>query len=522
MMDRRRQNRILLALVLLAAAPMVFIQHLPLQDLPGWTVQSEILSNLDDARFAPYYSLLTAPVPNSLATVLISALGTFVGSTAAARLVALLTLFVFTFGFVSLRRMDGRLTPHIEILGALFCANHFFMMGYLNFVLGAGIAFFAVGYHRRRAAFFPLESSVVLAGLLTLTYFAHFFAFFSAVLAVGLVSFSIHKLNWKKLIPPAIAIVPGLVFLLWYAVARSGSFALGYELTPLKFVWYKLAPFAVLTNFEPLTPPLIAWVAVLINASVIFLLALLLAWLVKEKSVDLRSPLTIAALVLALLGLLAPTRLFELVRPGQRMLFIAFFFFLADVEPPRLLRKEVRSIIVTAIAVLVLLNSANTIAAGRAIDGYVEKMESALPAEARLLLVDGSYFDFQSHLSTGLKVLDPFSYPTAVHPLKAVGYYPLLDHGGLIGYLFPSGLIRVTPDRPPAVNRWEQLIDPERTASYTHIIVTGNTDEVAALVEAAAHSFRTATYDLYFAILEKKPPEPAPDDSFSPGLFWLY
>lgn len=476
-----------------------------MQDLPDWTLQAKILNNLDDPRFSPYYSMQLLPVPNSLGTLFMAGAGKLTGETTAAALLAFLIILLFTFGFVYLVRADGRLTPHLEIFGALFALNHFFMMGYFNFVLGLSLAFYAIGYYWRRAPNFTNESSALLALLLILVYLAHFLAFFIAVIAIGCIAWRTWFGKYNNYALVLFSFIPSMALLAWYAVGRNGSFDIGYEYTLLNFLWYKSAPFAPLSNFYPITPQPIAWGVVVANFLAIGTIFLFVIWLITKKYVSFRSPLPLAALILVVIGLLAPTKLFELIRPGQRLLFGAFFIFLAGVEPPRLLRRELKPAILFLVTMFIAVHSLNIIFAGKHVDQFLDSIETKIPTQSTLLILNDSHFDLDEEESIFEKIKDPFSYPAWINPLKSISYYHLAEHGGIIGYLFPSGLLKVVPTRPAPVNQIDQLKDPDRVKDYTNIIITGNTRNVLKISNAASASFKTIQFGGYYALLEKKP-----------------
>lgn len=504
-MDRKRQNLIILLLVLLMTLPMIFIRHIPMQDIPDWILQAKIINNLDDPGFSKYYSLRILPVPNSLGTLLIFAGGRFICEESAAKVVTFLAMILFTFGFVYLRRADGRLTPHIEMIGLLFGANHFLMMGYLNFSLGLALGFFAIGYYWRRAPFFAKESSVVLSFLLLLIYFSHFLAFLIAAITILIITWRTWFGDYKKYMLPAISFVPALLLFAWYAAARVGSFSIGYEYSITNYLFYKLSPFAPLSNYYPLSPALVAWGVALVNIIVILSLMALVIWLVKIKRAKFWSPMILASLVLFVLGLFAPTKFFELIRPGQRLIFASLFIFLAGVWPPRVLRKEVKLFPVMILATIIAVNGANMFFAGKHVDYMVRVIEKKIPKADNLLLLNDSHFPDKQNRTFLQKTLNPFSYPVWVNPLKQAAYYYVKDHGGLIGYLFPSGFIKVRDKRPAPINSLEHLASPDRTKEYSHIIITGKIRDMDFVTDGASHSFKTIYLDTYFRILERLP-----------------
>jgi hypothetical protein len=106
------------------------------------------------------------------------------------------------------------------------------------------------------------------------------------------------------------------------------------------------------------------------------------------------------------------------------------------------------------------------------------------------------------------KAKSPYSYPNWVNPLKQAAYYHVVNHGGMIGTLFPTGLIRVTSNRLAPVNSLSQLTDPARTKDYSHVVISGRPNTVNQLIGAAHHSFAIERYDVYFALLGPKPPTP--------------
>ena len=520
-MDRRRQNRLLLGLIVLLWLPLLLSNTVPMQDLPDWVLQGTILSHADSPLFAPFYHVRMIPAPNLALSLILAVLGPIIGMQAAAKIAAALTLLLFTAGFVYLRRADGRLTPHIEVLGALFAANHFYMMGYLNFMLGSGLAFIAVGYYWRRAGQFAKESAAVLAVLATAIYFCHFFAFFMTALAVFCIAWRTYYSRLRAYIAPLAALAPGVLFGLWYALARSGEFNIRYELSPLKHLWFKVMPFAPLSNFYPFSPQPIAWVVVLANIAVVAGLAVLFLWLIRMRAFDPRSPLTIAGMTLAVAGLLAPTCIFELIWPGQRLLFLAFFLLLADVNPPRELRMELSRKTAVLLAALLLFNSANMTMAARQVTAVAASIEQNVPEDASPLLIDTANFIWDKPKTALERLTDPFGYPAWVNPLKAVGYYHAAKHGGLIQYLFPTGVVEVTQTGPPLVQRQAQLSEVQRFAPYEYIVLTGRKSVADRIDAELPPQYREIAASPYYRILKRQPPQP-PRQGLAPGaLSWI-
>jgi len=478
---------------------------MPMQDIPDWILQAKILNNLDSDKFYPYYSLKILPVPNSLATLIIAGTGRFIGEEKGAEITTALCILLFAFGFVYLRRADGRLAPALEIIGVLFAVNHFLMMGYLNFALGLGLSFFAIGYYWRRAPFFAKESAIVLSVFLLLIYFSHFLPFLISSIAIMLIAWRTYYKDLKKYILPALSLAPTIPLLVWYTFARAGNFEVSYQYSIVNYLFYKLSPFAPVSNYYPITPTNIAWASVIANGFVILGSIVLVGWLIATKRARFWSPLILTSVFLAVLGLAAPTKIFELVRPGQRLLFASFFIFLAGIEGPRSLRKEIKLLTAFVFATIITVNGANMFFAGRHVDYLDDVIKREVVNPTNLLLLNDSHFENSKNESFLDKVRSPFSYPVWVNPLKLTAYYYVVDKGGLIGYLFPSGFISVRKERPPAMNSLSQLRDKDRIKEYSHIILTGPWKNHFAIQKAVSHSFKTSYFDIYFRILTRVP-----------------
>lgn len=501
---RRARNIILAAFTLYLLGLTLVVDIAPLQDQMDWVLQAKILAH-SSLPVAQDYAIRVQPVPNLLGTLAIALAGKALPIFTAARVVYALYLAWFVLAFVYLSRSDGRERPLVELLGPLYAMNHFFLMGFYNFVLGLAFVFFTLGLLRRRAdsrsPWFWLGFSLLVSA----TYLSHFLAF--AILALGCMLLALRRYgkNWRAYAPGALTFLPALAGLGWYVAVRGDEFWYHYAFhNPLYYLWYKVGPWAVASSYYPLTPTWAAWVNTSLNTLAIVAVPLLVLRALMKKRAPISNPLLLTALALTVIALLAPTRVFELLRPGQRLLFAAVLFFAAGATPGKPTAPQTYRLVTLLLAGLLFWNGYCWLDATVKTDAKLKVLSATLPADAEMLLVTDSHFHYREPRALCEKLADPYSYPNHVNSLRYLPYAQIIKHGGRIRSLFGTGIVHAkNRDLLPPINRPWHLTDPQRAGAYSHLVATGQADNLADIAQKTSLLFTELYRDDHLLIMER-------------------
>lgn len=483
----------------------LLVKVAPLQDQMDWVMQAKIIADPDNPAFAEKYLVQWQPVPNLLGTALIALLARLLPIFSAAGAAYALYLAGFVAAFVYLVRSDGQRRPLVELAGVLYAMNHFFLMGFFNFALGLVLAFLALGWLRRHLPGAKAKTWLVFCLLTTLTYLSHFLPF--AVLALGslVICTRAYRRKWKHYWPWLASLAPALGGLAWYSQSRAGEFFYHYAFhNALYYLWYKVGPWAVASNYYPLTPAWAAWVNVAINLAVISGIIALIALALGRRWFDLSSPLFWTAAALALIALVLPTRIFELLRPGQRLLFASVLLLAASTKARPISNRFYHWAIVV-LAALLLWNGAWWLYATDQTDRQLAVLEKHVTDTERLLLLADSHFHYREPRSYGEKLADPFSYPNSVNPLRYLAYVQAIEGDGAIRSLFGTGIVHSRGrNLLPAVNRPWHLSNPESAGRYSHLVATGKNENLADIADRAGALFQPVYQGRYLLIMNKR------------------
>lgn len=503
---RRTRNIVLAVCVLFLAAWPLAVPVSPLQDQMDWALQAAIMAHPDSPQWSADYAVDLAPVPNMLGTLVIAALAKVLPVFRAAAVAYALYLALFVAAFTYLVRGGDRERPWAELAGVAYAANHFFLMGFFNFVLGIALLWVALGWLRRHGDNARAPGWALFGLCVTLIYLSHFLAF--AILGLGTLLFAAatYRGAWRRWLAPAAAFAPALACLAWYARAHSSEFLIRFAFhNPLYYIWYKVGPWALASNYYPLTPAPAAWINAAINAVTIMAIGGFFVWAALRRRWDPRDTMAWLAGALLVIGLLTPTRLYELLRPGQRLIFVALLLGFAATRIPWAATRRRYATVVAALAVLLVWNAVWWgQAAGRLTDDAARLDQHVQPG-ARLLVVADSHFHFRENRPYREKLADPFSYPNSVNPLRYLPYRQVVLRGGYLRELFGTGVIHVRqPKKLPAVNRLWQLDDPDGAGRYTDLVATGLRPNLEAIAQRAAPLFERRHLGENLLIMRRK------------------
>jgi hypothetical protein len=470
-----------------------------------WVLQAKIISAPQQPIFARDYLVQWRPVPNVLGTLLIAAASKVLPIFTAAAAAYAIYLACFLAAFVYFVRSDGQARPLVELLGALYALNHFFLMGFFNFVCGMAAAFFALGWLRRRAAHTTWRTWLVFAFLALITYLSHFIAFGLLALASLLVCARTFGRTWRRYLAWLAALAPSLAGLTWYSAHRASEFWYHYAFhNPLYYTWYQVGPWAVASSYYPLTPNWAVWCNAALNAVAIVTIPLLIIRALLRKRLDLASPWLWAAAVLLVIGLAAPTRIYEMLRPGQRLIFLAVLLTAAASRPRPIAPKTYR-LAALALVGLLFWNGIWWHQAAQKTEADLQIVQRTLTPDCRMLLLADSHFHYREARPYCEKLVDPYAYPNSVNPLRYLPYAYLIEHGGYLRTLFGTGLVAVrNPELSPVVDRPWKLADPQAAGRYTHLVATGLPANLDDLARKAAPLFDSIYRGENLLIMKRK------------------
>jgi len=187
---------IVLFITMLVIAPVYLTQYPPLNDYPWHLARIIILSDLDSPVYSEFYKAGSFLLPNMAMDMVAIPLANLVGPENASRIFVALSLLSVMFGIMMLHKAAHKRFSPWPLLAVALLFNAMFRYGFLNYIFGMGIAFFAAGVwllikSRIRRIIFTLLMSLLLIML-------HFAAF--GIFAVIVGSVEIHNTvgRWRQ------------------------------------------------------------------------------------------------------------------------------------------------------------------------------------------------------------------------------------------------------------------------------------------------------------------------------------
>jgi len=181
----------LMAVAIALLLPILAVQHPPLVDYPNHLARAWILRQYGDTPgFRQNYELHLAPIPNLALDLLVPLLLRWFGVLAAGRIFLALTVILFIAGCHLLgKAVHGRPT-WLALPCAFFVYSVEFLWGFMNFVLGMALFLICIALWLRWREHWTTVRLLLLALLVTSTYFAHLMDYAFVALAIGLMTFS--------------------------------------------------------------------------------------------------------------------------------------------------------------------------------------------------------------------------------------------------------------------------------------------------------------------------------------------
>lgn len=219
-----------LLLVFLCILPVWAFEFVPLLDYPRHLLVAFEMKNILAGVPSGFFELNAFGVPNSLGHWLLVLLDFFLPVAIAGKVFLSIEIALFVFGAKYLFDSLNKKGNMLWLFGIVFVYGVFFVLGFLNFVLGLALAFFVLGYWERNIENMNKGKTAVLAGLTLLVYLSHIAAFFSLFFVAAVAAFFYFEKK-AKAVAAILPFVPALAAFAFFACAGNG----GSELFPL--VW---------------------------------------------------------------------------------------------------------------------------------------------------------------------------------------------------------------------------------------------------------------------------------------------
>lgn len=208
-------------LVLVLALPFAILDLPPLADLPDHAARYYLLTHTVPG-VAGHYAVNIRPLPNLLGDLIVIGLAPVVGFRAAVSLLLVLAAVLPVVGCFCLHRALFGRAHWWPLLSGLFAFNTLFLMGFVNFSLGLGIAFGVAAVWVALSPRRPGLATLLFAPLALLAALAHAFGFLFLAILIG--GYEIER-AWDRRGTPRAALL---------GVVRRG---LGLGLATLPALW---------------------------------------------------------------------------------------------------------------------------------------------------------------------------------------------------------------------------------------------------------------------------------------------
>ena len=188
---------IVLIITALIILPVFLTQLIPLNDYPFHLARIVILSDLDHPVYSEFYKQGSFLLPNMAMDMIAIPLASFVGAETASRIFVMLSLLSMLFGTMMLHYAAHKRFSPWPLLAVVFLFNGIFRYGFLNYIFGMGVAFFAAGlWLWMKPGYFRILVALIFSLLLVLLHFAAFGIF---AIIVGSIEIHAASTSWRKL-----------------------------------------------------------------------------------------------------------------------------------------------------------------------------------------------------------------------------------------------------------------------------------------------------------------------------------
>jgi len=237
-LDWNSVSRILIIFIisLLILSPFIFNRLIPLNDYPFHLARIVILSNLNDPIYTQFYKLGSYLLPNMAMDFIAVPMSFFVDAETASRIFVMLSILGMMFGTMTLHWAAHKRFSPWPLVSVVFLFNGIFRYGFLNYIFGMGVAFFAAGiWLRMKPSYFKLFFILFSSVFLILLHFSTFGIFAAIVGSIEIYnSYNSWSIKGAKhsLLQLLISAIPFLIaislFILFSPTAEVASQGLRY------------------------------------------------------------------------------------------------------------------------------------------------------------------------------------------------------------------------------------------------------------------------------------------------------
>lgn len=210
-----RIGRICAAATAVALIPVWLFRYFPTQDGPSHLYNSFVLGSYSNEYYSmlrSYFVLNLRPFPNWTTYLLMAPLTRILPPLIVQQIVLSLCVISIPAAVLYLQTSFKPAAEPSALLGVLMAYGYLFFMGFFNFVLGAALFAFTVGFWQRRH-----DAFLVLYALFIVLYFTHALAFAAALMAIAILA--VAQRRWRALA----VIAPATLLLAADLIARAGG-----------------------------------------------------------------------------------------------------------------------------------------------------------------------------------------------------------------------------------------------------------------------------------------------------------
>ncbi|MBX2991725.1 MAG: hypothetical protein KF749_11240 [Bacteroidetes bacterium] len=478
------KSPVLLAAVCVTILNVLLIwafRFLPLYDYPIWLYEVHLMRELSQPRFALFYEMVSAPVPNLGLVGIVWALSFFVPLEAAGKIFLTLCVVGLPWAFrYCVRKIADNVDTPVAYFGFPFSFNIFFFGGQA-FLFGFIVLLLVIGCSFPKLHAMKLKDWTILSFLLLVLYFIHAIAF---VLAVGAFVGALAASGSKPRNVGAfvLALVPALICMTWYYASTTGT--AGGE---LHWSFWGVAqsvlksPLLFIKSFGISTPlPL----TLLNGLWALALLILVSAAVIRARTGKMFDKRFALAIIIAfLLMLLLPDVLFAVYRPGTRFGFALIFLILLSISRIQL-TKHWRIVAITVTAGVLLFNIVHFSSVNRQMEELYGDLQATMKSDTTFCVVR---FDWppERHIRDVAAA--------SIDPLFGGIYYHQLDRKG-VGWIFGTALLRLRSNhenlRPvllgesPEEHASTFLESQRKSKTFGHLLLVGSSRIAFGLADA--------------------------------------
>jgi len=301
-------------------------RFIPIYDYPNWLYQAGIFSDLirGGKIFGADYVVKWLPAPNVTFTLVVSLFAEVFPLEIAGKIVLTISVLLFPWGFWYCARRFGAPDSSAIPYAAFPFGVSMFTLNAQNFTLALGMLFWFLGMFCTSLDRQSRLMWALMSGAIVLIFLTHGVVY--AVLLLLLVAMAVRQGSLPR-IRLVWAVTPSLILLVWYLLVQdvplSGAHSWGTTVLARHFV-KPACIFLKSYGIQPLWPPTflnLAWMCVF---------GLMIAWSVVSciRSRAFQLWLGVSGGVLLLVALMLPDPWLNVVQPGARLVFPAFFLLL--------------------------------------------------------------------------------------------------------------------------------------------------------------------------------------------------